>query len=72
LRRGNQALGPIWLIAKIVFSPDSKIVTQTKEMVPDGLPVSPFHLEGWAVASGKNSDTINRDNRSKEETYEEE
>jgi hypothetical protein len=68
----NQVLELVRLHAKIVFSPDSKIVTQTKKMVPGGLPVSPSHLEGRAVASGKNSDTINRDNRSKEESYEEE
>jgi len=56
-----------------VFNPDAEIVTQAKEMVSDGLPVSPFPGKGWAVTRRPNSGPLNRDNGSKEEeAYEKE
>jgi hypothetical protein len=65
-------LGLVRLLAKIVFNPESEIVTQTKEMVSAGLPVNPLPLEGWAVPRGKNSGSLDRDNGKNEEDYEEE
>jgi len=68
-----RTLGLIRLSAKIVFNPDAEIVTQTKEMVSDGLPVSPFPRKGWAVTRGPNSGPLNGYNGSKEEeAYEKE